>query len=483
MFVTPVLLSGGSGTRLWPLSRESNPKHSLALFGENSLLKATVLRLRSLGANGIQVGSPVIVCNREQQFMVEQQIGDCVNDSTIILEPESRNTAPALGLAANYIRLRQVEDSTMLILPVDQLIRDEDRFGEAVREAVELAAHGYLVTFGVLPTSANTGFGYIERGESLGRTASTVSRFVEKPDANLAQQLVATGGYLWNAGMFVGLASVWVEAMKRNCPAIGTACEEAIQRGSIDGRFFSPSSEAFAKSPADSIDYAVLEPAVGLKEHQDTPVSVIPLDAGWSDVGTWASVWDESSKDFLGNVAVGSVYAVDTKNSFLMSTKRVLAVVGLEDIVVVETGDAVLISHMSATQRVKDIVEKLRVDGWQEAVSHTRVERPWGSFVVTDEGDGFASKRLIVNPGAALSLQLHNHRSEHWVVVNGIASVTLGDQHLELSPRESIDIPVGILHRLANNQPDKVLEVVEVQSGDYLSEDDIERFEDRYHRA
>lgn len=462
--IYPVILSGGSGTRLWPLSREHYPKQLLTLKGEQSLLQQTAARLDGME----DVAEPLVVCNEEHRFLVAEQLREIGKPpQAIILEPVGRNTAPALSLAALRL-VAQDRDALMLVMPSDHVIDDVQAFRAAVRESVALAQQGKLVTFGIVPTSPETGYGYIRRGPG-----HMVAAFVEKPNAETAAAYVNSGSYFWNSGMFLMPAAAWLDELARYRSDIRNACEEAYRHGKVDSDFFRADKEAFLHCPSDSIDYAVME-------RTDRAV-VVSLDAGWSDIGAWSAIWKVSKHDPAGNVLQGDVYALNTRNALLISRHRLVATVGVKDIVVVETPDAVLVAHKDEAQNVKEIVNRLKMDKRSEHLMHRRVFRPWGSYEGIDTGERFQVKRLIVKPGAAVSLQLHHHRAEHWIVVKGTARVTRGDEEVMLTENQSTYIPVGMKHRLENpgNIP---LEIIEVQSGAYLGEDDIVRFEDRYNR-
>ena len=462
--IYPVILSGGSGTRLWPLSREQYPKQLLALTGERTLLQETVLRLD--GAQ--QVANPLFVCNEEHRFLVAEQVRQLGKSPlAIVLEPAGRNTAPALTLAALVLK-RGAGDPIMLVMPADHNIRDSAAFRESVKKALPLAAKGRLVTFGVKPTAPATGYGYIKRAKG-----NDVAAFVEKPDLATARLYVDSGEYAWNSGMFMVRLSTWFEELKRFEPEIARICEAAHAKGRNDGDFFRIDKETFARCPSNSIDYAVME--------KTDRAAVVELDAGWSDVGAWSSLWESGNRDAAGNVVSGDVFTHETRDALLIAQHRLLAVVGLDDVIVVETPDAVLVSKKERAQDVKEIVARLKAAGRSEHQVHRRVYRPWGSYEGVDAGTRFQVKRLSVKPGAALSLQLHHHRAEHWVVVQGTARVTRGDEVFTLTENQSTYIPVGTKHRLEN--PGNIqLEIIEVQSGGYLGEDDIVRFEDVYNR-
>jgi mannose-1-phosphate guanylyltransferase/mannose-6-phosphate isomerase len=462
--IHPVILSGGSGTRLWPLSREHYPKQLLCLQGEQTLLQQAVSRLDGLEG----AAAPLLVCNEEHRFLVAEQIRQLERVATdIILEPVGRNTAPALTLAALALT-RDDGDPVMLVMPADHVIQDIAMFHAAVNEGATLANAGHLVTFGIMPTTPETGYGYIKRG-----AGNAVAAFVEKPDAESAARYLASGDYLWNSGLFMMRASAWLEELDRHCPDILQVCRIAHDRGKRDGEFYRLDKESFLRSPSDSIDYAVME--------KTDRAAVVPLDAGWSDIGAWSALWAVLEPDGEGNVVQGDVYTHGTRNTMLIARHRMLAAVGIEDVVVVETPDAVLVAHKDRAQDVKEIVSRLKQANRAEHLSHRRVYRPWGSYEGVDAGERFQVKRLVVKPGASLSLQLHHHRAEHWVVVKGTAKVTRGEEIMLLSENQSAYIPIGMKHRLENpgNIP---LEIIEVQSGGYLGEDDIERLDDIYNR-
>jgi len=469
--IVPVILSGGSGSRLWPLSREHYPKQLLALAGAQTMLQQTAMRV-----DGMQnVASPVLVCNEEHRFLVAEQLREIGKiPANIILEPVGRNTAPALTLAALDLTT-QDPDAVMLVMPADHVISDLSGFRSAVEDAVHGAMDGFLVTFGIVPTRPETGYGYIRKDKPLDGypTLQRVASFVEKPDAVAAAGYLESGEYLWNSGMFVLRARVWLEELGETRPDILRACEAAYAQGRQDGDFFRVDAEAFSASPNDSIDYAVME--------KTDRAAVVPLAAGWSDIGAWSAIWETGVRDEQGNVMQGDVLSHNTRDALLIAKHRLVTAVGLKDVIVVETPDAVLVAHKDSAQDVKEIVKHLKDQDRSESLMHRRVFRPWGSYEGIDSGERFQVKRLIVKPGAAISLQLHHHRAEHWVVVKGTAKVTCGDEVLLLAENQSTYIPVGMKHRLEN--PGSVpLEIIEVQSGGYLGEDDIVRFEDRYNR-
>jgi mannose-1-phosphate guanylyltransferase/mannose-6-phosphate isomerase len=471
MTLYPVILSGGSGSRLWPLSREHYPKPLLPLFSEKTLLQETASRLDDIEG----LGDAVYVCNEEHRFLVAEQVAELgKKPATIILEPEGRNTAPALTLAALYL-VKQDPDAMMVVMPADHVMTEPQQFVTAVREGSVNAGQGALVTFGIVPDGPETGYGYIKRnGEVSGTPAFTVASFVEKPDLKTAEQYVSKGDYYWNSGIFLMRADRWLDEIGQYRADILDACRKAVTQGSQDADFFRVSKADFLASPSDSIDYAVME--------KTDQAVVIPVNAGWSDVGAWSALWDVCPRDSDGNVIQGDVIAEDTHNALLVARHRCLATLGIDNIIVVETADAVLVASKDKAQDVKAIVNRLKASGRDEHKMHRQVYRPWGSYEGIDEGPRFQVKRLSVKPGAKLSLQLHRHRAEHWVVVKGTAQVTCGDQVFMLHENESTYIPLGEKHRLENpgNIP---LEVIEIQSGSYLGEDDIVRFEDVYDRV
>jgi mannose-1-phosphate guanylyltransferase/mannose-6-phosphate isomerase len=470
----PVILSGGSGTRLWPVSRKTHPKQFWPLLSEDSMLQETVNRLENY--EGMQ--DPVVVCNKEHRFFVAHQLQTATLDNAaIILEPIGRNTAPAVAVAA-FHALKQgakEEDPVLLVLPADHVIEDIESFHQALAKAEQLAKSGHLVTFGIVPSAPETGYGYIQAGESLNEQpdALQINRFVEKPDRETAEQYLSSGKYFWNSGMFVFRASTYLHALEQFVPDMLAATRRAYEQARADVDFIRLDKEAFAACPSDSIDYAVME-------HTDNGV-VIPLDVGWNDVGSWSALWEIGDKDEHGNVLIGDVLAQDTTGCYLRSDSRLLATVGIEDIMVVDTHDVVLVAHKDKVQDVKELVSQLSREQRQEIDIHALVHRPWGCYQGIDRADRYQVKRITVEPGAQLSLQMHHHRAEHWVVVKGTAKVTCGDRTFILSENQSTYIPIGEQHRLEN--PGKIpLDIIEVQSGSYLGEDDIERLEDVYGR-
>ncbi|QNP41421.1 mannose-1-phosphate guanylyltransferase/mannose-6-phosphate isomerase [Lysobacter solisilvae (ex Woo and Kim 2020)] len=467
----PVVLSGGSGTRLWPLSRQNQPKQFLALMGDHSLFQETVLRAHRLP--GAQ--APVTVCSDDHRFMVGEQLqGVGVGSGGILLEPIARNTAPAIALAALHVASRD-PDALMLVMPADHLIEDEVAFREAVATARQLAETGWLVTFGIRPDYAETGYGYILRGGELAGGGFQVERFVEKPDLATAERYVAAGTYAWNSGMFLFQAQRYLEELARHAPAIAAAARAAYTQSRSDLDFIRVDAQAFGASPSDSIDYAVME--------KTDRAAVVPVTCGWSDIGSWSSLWSVAERDEDGNRHEGDVISVDTKGSLVRaSERRMIATLGVEDLVVIDTADATLVARKDRVQDVKTIVDTLKAAGRTEHLFHRKVYRPWGSYDSIGVGERFQVKRIVVKPGAALSLQKHAHRAEHWIVVSGVAEVTCDERVFDLRENESTYIPLGSVHRLRNRGSEPV-ELIEVQSGTYLGEDDIVRLEDVYGRS
>ncbi|MBN6150351.1 mannose-1-phosphate guanylyltransferase/mannose-6-phosphate isomerase [Xanthomonas sp. AmX2] len=464
--VLPIILSGGSGTRLWPLSRETYPKQFLPLVGEHSMLQATWLRAAPVAGQ-----APIVVANEEHRFIAAEQLQQLgVKPASILLEPKGRNTAPAIAVAA-LEATRDGADPLLLVLPSDHVILDENAFQAAVKVAAAAAEQGKLVTFGIRPTTPETGYGYIKAVG--GDQVRPVERFVEKPDLATAQGYLSSGEYFWNSGMFLFRASRYLAELRKFQPAIAEACTQAWTAAKRDADFIRLDKDAFAASPSDSIDYAVME--------KTADAVVVPLDAGWSDVGSWSALLEVSPQDARGNAHHGDVIEIDCRNTYAYGS-RLIAMVGLEDVVVVETDDAVLVGRRDRIQEVKDIVATIKSSGRSEATWHRKVYRPWGAYDSIDNGQRFQVKRITVKPGATLSLQMHHHRAEHWIVVSGTAEVTRGEEVLLLTENQSTYIPLGVTHRLRN--PGKLpLELIEVQSGSYLGEDDIVRFEDTYGRA
>ena len=474
-----VVLAGGSGTRLWPLSRKQFPKQLVDVLGMGSLLQMTVRRLQGMADEDVLLDeAPIVVCGSEHRAMSAQQLGALGVDARFIIEPSGRNTAPALTLAAMHA-LETSGDGVLVVMPADHMIVDVAAFQGAVLRAARHAHDGAIVTLGVRPTRPETGYGYIEHGESIDGVARQIKRFVEKPALELAREYTSSGKYYWNSGIFVLRASVWLSTLQRLQPATFAACQAAYEAGQQQGADYKPHAGLFDDVPSDSIDYAVMEHLV---RTGDVAGVVVPLEAAWSDLGSWDSVWDALEKDESGNVASGRALLEDTKGSYVRAESRLVTCVGVSDLVVVETADAVLVVDRSRVQDVKRIVGRITDQQAPEADAHRKVQRPWGCYDSIDKGERFQVKHIIVEPGAQLSLQLHHHRAEHWIVVRGTAMVTRGEERFLLGENESTYIPLGTKHRLEN--PGKVpLEIIEVQSGAYLGEDDIVRFEDVYGRV
>lgn len=464
----PVILSGGSGTRLWPLSRGQYPKQFLPLVSDHTMLQETVLRLNGLA----DIKSPIAVCNEDHRFMLAEQLWEIgKKPAAIILEPVGKNTAPAVAMAA---LAAESENEILLVLPADHVLTDMNAFHLAIQQAVGLAEQGLLVTFGIVPTHPETGYGYIKRGDLQQGSAFTVAAFVEKPDLNTAQKYLESGDYFWNSGMFVFKAGVFLKELNKFNPDMLSVCRQAIKTAAIDLDFVRVDETIFSKCPADSIDYAVME--------KTDKAVMIPLDAGWNDVGSWSALWDVIDKDSFGNAVNGDVMMVDTENSFIHAEHKLVAAIGVRDLVIVETADAIMVAPKDRVQEVKQIVERLKEQHRCEAEYHRKAYRPWGHYYSVDNGERHQTKRIVVKPGAKLSLQKHHHRAEHWIVVKGTALVTKGDEKILLTENESIYIPLGVVHCLEN--PGVIpLEMVEVQSGSYLGEDDIVRFNDQYGRV
>jgi mannose-1-phosphate guanylyltransferase len=464
----PVIMSGGSGTRLWPLSRKDKPKQFLALFGENTIFQETVNRL--VGLDDLEPA--IVVCNKDHRFIVAEQLHEIeIDKPTIIVEPVGRDTAPALAVAALQAESKG-HDPILLVLAADHVIPDLKAFHEAINQAKQQAESGLLVTFGIVPTSPNTGYGYIQADEK--NIISKVKAFVEKPNLKTAETYVASGNYYWNSGMFMFKASSLIAELERFQPEIINACRESLAKSQQDLDFIRLHEQTFKSCKAISIDYAVME--------KTGKAVVVPLDAGWSDVGLWSSLWECTKQDSDNNVLHGDVMVDDVQLSYIHSEHRLVAVLGLDNIVVIETADAVMVAHKGRAQHVKNIVNRLTAANRTEAENHRLCYRPWGYYDSIDNGERFQVKRITVNPGASLSLQMHHHRAEHWVVVTGTAEVICEDKTILLSENESTYIPLGHKHRLHN--PGRVpLQIIEVQSGSYLGEDDIIRFDDDYHRS
>ena len=479
MKITPVILCGGSGTRLWPLSRSGFPKQFIALSGEQSLFQQAVQRVQDLSQEGFDIGTALIVTNEEHRFLALDQLKDMPEVSAqLILEPTARNTAPALSLAA-LEAVAQGEDSIMVVSPADHAVQHLDVFQSQLAQAVRVAQSGGIVTLGITPTKPETGYGYIKAEPTrLDHGQRQVERFVEKPNLATAQQYLDSGAYFWNSGIFVLKASVWLAALETFRPDIASACRKAWQNKVSEYKFARPHTESFLAIPSESIDYAVMEKCPG----SQFPIHTIPLDAGWSDLGSWDAVWDLGAKDAQGNVQQGDVLMSGTQGTLVYASSRLVATVGVDDMVIVETADAVLVAHRDRSQEVKAIVQNLSEQKRFEQTLHRKVHRPWGWYDSVDEGDRFKVKRICVKPGGTLSLQKHHQRAEHWIVVKGEAEVTCDDQVKRLQENESTYIPLGSVHRL-HNPGSTPLELIEVQTGSYLGEDDIVRYEDQYGRG
>ena len=468
--IVPVIVAGGSGSRLWPLSRQLNPKQFLPLAdADQSMLQATILRL-----HGLEASTPLLICNEQHRFLAAEQLRQLdMEHASIMLEPVGRNTAPAIALAA----LQASSDGTdpiLLILAADHLIQNVPAFHASIQAALPLAENGKLVTFGIVADRPETGYGYIEKGTAVGMGGFAVSRFVEKPDHATACEYLASGNFFWNSGMFMFRASRFLQELERFQPTILDVCRAALQGGAQDMHFTRVDSDVFATCPDDSIDYAVME--------KTADAVMVPLDAGWSDIGSWSALWDVSDKDAQGNVLKGDVLTHDSRNSYVHADSRLVTLVGVEDLVVVETKDAIMVAHKDRVQDVKHIVEQIKGDKRHEHINHREVYRPWGMYDSIDNGHRYQVKRITVKPGAKLSVQMHHHRAEHWIVVSGTAKVTNGERTYLVCENESTYIPIGQIHALEN--PGVInLELIEVQSGSYLGEDDIVRFEDKYGRA
>lgn len=466
----PVIMAGGAGSRLWPLSRQLNPKQFLALTdAQLSMLQSTIRRL-----DGLEAVLPLLICNEQHRFLAAEQLRQLgMEQASILLEPVGRNTAPAIALAALQAA-QENDDPILLVLAADHLIQDVDAFHSSIQAAMPFAIGGKLVTFGIVPTNPETGYGYIEKGKELGEGGFAVNRFVEKPSLDIAEEYLASGEYFWNSGMFMFRASRYLDELERHQPSILAACRQALAAGTQDMHFVRVDAATFAACPEDSVDYAVME--------KTKDAVMVPLDAGWSDVGSWTALWEASNKDAAGNVFKGDVLGHTTRNSFVHADSRLVATLGVEDLVIVETKDAVLVAHKNQVQDVKKLVERIKADNRHEHLNHREVYRPWGMYDAIDSGHRYQVKRITVQPGAKLSVQMHHHRAEHWVVVSGTAKVTNGDKTYLVTENQSTYIPVGQVHALEN--PGVIpLELIEVQSGSYLGEDDIVRFEDQYGRA
>jgi mannose-1-phosphate guanylyltransferase len=470
MLIAPVILLGGSGTRLWPVSRKNHPKQFLNLTGEQTLLQATISRLE--GIEGLQ--KPLILCNEEHRFTAAEQLHNMgCTDSDIILEPVGRNTAPAVAIAA-LRALEKNDDALLLVLPADHVIQNEAAFHNAIAIAKQAATDNSLVTFGIVPKQAETGYGYIRRGESIGDSLYKVDKFVEKPDLETALEYVKSGDYYWNSGMFMFKASAFLDELEKFNPEIVTQCKKSLKKSEHDLDFIRLNKEEFTKCPSDSVDYAVME--------KTNKAITVPLDADWNDIGSWSALWDIEDKDKNQNVLSGDTLTHDSHNCLVKAEQKLVTLVGVDDLVVIETKDAVLVAAKDKVQDVKTIVQKLQKDRRSEAELHREVYRPWGKYDSIDMGDRFQVKRITVKPGESSSLQMHHHRAEHWIIVTGTAEVTCDDKTFLCTENQAAYIPQGSTHRIAN--PGKFpLEMIEVQSGCYLGEDDIVRFEDMYGRS
>lgn len=465
--ILPVIMSGGSGSRLWPLSRKQHPKQFLSLIGENTMLQETVLRLR-----GLETLAPSIICNKGHRFIVAEQLNEIdALGGDILLEPQGRNTAPAVALAA-IKAIEKGSDPLLLVLAADHVISDVDAFHRAIEQAQKCADAGRLVTFGIVPDKPETGYGYIRSGKKIKSSECLfVEEFVEKPNLKTATSYVESGEYFWNSGMFLFKASTYIQELEKHQPEILSACKTAIQNAKNDSEFIRVDAESFLACPDDSIDYAIMERT----EH----AAMIPLDAGWSDVGSWSSIWDVKSKDENQNVTRGDVKSIDTSNCLIDARDKLVSTIGVDNLVVVETSDAVLIADQSRVQDVKKIVEQLNREQRQESVQHRTVYRPWGHINLLQRGERYKSKQVTIKPHARLSLQMHYHRAEHWIVVSGTAKVCCDDKESLITENQSTYIPIGAVHSIEN--PGSIpLVMIEVQTGSYIAKDDIVRLEDLY---
>ncbi len=477
--VKPVILSGGSGTRLWPLSRQLYPKQLLPLVGEQTLLQDTITRLEHFPNISDTV---TVICNDAHRFLVAEQLREIeVKADALLLEPVGRNTAPALTLAA--IANRELgHDDVLLVMPADHVIRDNKSFQSALEEGALLADKNYLVTFGIVPDRPETGYGYIQQGNEIDKDKSyNIDRFVEKPQLEVAKEYLDSGNFLWNSGKFMVKSSVWLAQIGLHAPKILEMCEKAYKEGKSEMDFYRIDKDTFEQCPSDSIDYAVAEKIIGSNTDDSIKAAVIPLDAGWSDIGAWAELWNIGDKDEAGNVIQGDVVALDSENSMLFSQQRLIAAVGVKDTVVIETADAILVADKDKVQDVKRVVDWIKSEGREEHLNHRCVFRPWGNYDSIDMGERYHVKRITVVPGGVLSLQMHQHRAEHWIVVSGTAKVTRDGETFMVTENQSTYIPVGTKHRLENSGSIP-LEMIEVQSGSYFGEDDIIRYEDIYGR-
>jgi len=496
--ILPVILCGGSGTRLWPLSRAGFPKQFLVLSGTTSLFQQAIERVNNLVADDIQVGETLIVTGEEHRFLALDQLREMkAIKATLLLEPVARNTAPALTLAA-LKATENGEDPILVVTPADQTVINTAAFKEALQQSIRAAADGSIVILGITPDKPETGYGYIKTGSlsdareptrhceaqsDAAIQALTVECFVEKPNAETAQRYLAEGGYYWNSGMFVLKASTWLKALAQFHPAIADSTQQAWANKTDDLPFIRPDKAGFANIPSDSVDYAVMEPVSADQQanHSAFALKMVPLDAGWNDLGAWDAVWQVGEKDAQGNALTGDTLAIDTNNTLINASSRLVGTVGVNNLIIIETADAVLVADRSQSQDVKKIVTALQQQSREEHTLHRKVSRPWGWYDSIDEEERFKVKRIMVKPKASLSLQKHHHRAEHWIVVKGTAEVTCGDKTILLSENQSTYIPLGEMHRLSN--PGSIpLEIIEVQSGSYLGEDDIQRFDDKYGR-
>ncbi len=470
--IVPVILAGGTGSRLWPLSRSAYPKQLLSLVSDHTLLQETILRIQAIA----NMATPLVICNQEHRFLVAEQLKQIgVNNALIILEPEAKNTAPAAAIAALYLQQYISNNPTLLVLPADHIIQNQKNLAAAIHIAKQNAQLGRLVTFGIVPTRAETGYGYIKSAPYLNDELShAVLEFVEKPDQTTANRYLESGHYYWNSGMFMFQANAYLSELTHHAPAMLQSCEQAVRGIIQDLDFLRLDKTAFAQCPSNSIDYAIME--------KTQNAVLVPLDAGWNDIGSWAALCDVRETDQAGNVTQGDVVLHEVKNSYLHSESRMLAVIGLDNHIVVETPDAVLVAHKDHCQHVKEMVAALKQKQRPEIDLHRKVYRPWGHYELIDKSACFQVKHITVKPGASLSLQMHQHRSEHWVVVTGIAEVTRDNEVFRIKANQSTYIPQGVKHRLANPSQEK-LEIIEIQSGAYLGEDDIVRFDDEYGRV
>jgi len=469
MTIIPVILSGGSGTRLWPLSRKQYPKQYLPLAGDNTMLQETILRLSGLD----NLADPIIICNADHRFLVAEQCQQIdIKNPTILLEPVGRNTAPAIAAAALQ-SLKTADDAMLLVLSADHVIQDVEAFHQAINIASNQAQAGKLATFGIVPTEANTGYGYIKSSKNNNDGAYKVEEFIEKPDLATAQSYLEQGNYLWNSGMFMFKATTLIDELTTHSPEIVTSVNDAVNKAEQDLDFIRLDKQAFELSPSDSIDYALME--------KSDNVTVVPLDAQWNDIGSWSALYDIGTKDSNGNVIQGDVFTEDTTNTYIHSNGHMIATIGVQDLIIVDTPNATLISTKDKSQKVKNIVKQLQRQDREEQSCHRKVYRPWGWYDSIEVGKHFQVKRLHVKRGAKLSLQMHHKRAEHWAVVSGIATAINGKETLTLAEGESTYIPIGVVHALENHT-DEILEIIEVQVGSYFGEDDIIRSKDIYGR-